>query len=74
MGRVSPGDEVAAPAGSGVIWRGERYVLMLAARFIDFPRRAARTTPFIIYIFRQVAAGGSVVIFSVSPATSWKHD
>lgn len=56
MGRVSPGDEVAGGTGrSGwreVIWRGERYVLMLAARFIDFPRRSARTTPFIIYIFR----------------------
>lgn len=60
MGRVSPGDEVAggraaggrAAGGREVIWRGERYVLMLAARFIDFPRRSARTTPFIIYIFR----------------------
>lgn len=44
------GDDGCRVGAGGDLASGEGYVLMLAARFIDFPRPATRL-PFIIYIF-----------------------
>lgn len=62
-----------------VIWRGARYVLILAARFIDFPCSLRPRLPFITYIFwaRWMVVLPTVVLFLVSPAAShpWqRHD
>lgn len=84
MGRVSPGDEVAGGRAAGGRPGGRRAGGDLARGAVCFDARRPLywfSSPFrphhplyYIHIPSQVVAGGRVVLFSVSPATSWKHD